>query len=170
MPAPGRSRGSYVLLGAGAGGRALSRLRIGQVVSVHLAPVTSAHEPFEFALGGKYRLLDDGAVQGGLPPFAGPERTAVGFANAGRTMYLVATHPARPGARGLDLTALARLLLRLGARDAVNLDDGGSTTMVARRPGHTRVQLINRPLDGVERRVANGIGLFAMPATAAGIP
>jgi hypothetical protein len=27
-------------------------------------------------------------------------------------MYLVVTHPARRGARGLDLTALARLLLR----------------------------------------------------------
>lgn len=160
--------GGYVLLGAGTGGRALARLRIGQAVSVHLAQATSASAPFEFALGGKYRLLRHGVVQSGLPPFAGPARTAVGFGNGGRTMYLVATQAARPGARGLDLTALARLMLRLGARDAVNLDDGGSTTMVGRLPGRVGLQLINRPLDGPERRVANGIGLFAVPESTAG--
>ncbi|MBV9920237.1 MAG: phosphodiester glycosidase family protein [Pseudonocardia sp.] len=156
--------GSYVLLGAGAGGRALARLRVGQVVSVHAAQETSAGGPFEFALGGKYRLLRDGALVSGLPPFAGPARTAVGFGDGGRTMYLVATQAARRGARGLDLAALARLMLRIGARDAVNLDDGGSTTMVARLPGRAGLRLVNHPLDGAERQVANGIGVFAVPA------
>jgi hypothetical protein len=157
------SAGSYVLLGAGAGGRALARLRVGQVVSVHVAQDTSASAPFEFALGGKYRLLRDGAVAGGLPSFVGPARTAVGFGDGGRTMYLVATEAARSEARGLDLAALARLMLRLGVRDAVNLDDGGSTTMVVRLPSRGSLQLINHPLDGAERSVANGIGVFAVP-------
>ena len=33
---------------------------------------------------------------------------------------------------GLELAELARLLLSFGARDAINLDGGGSTTMVVR--------------------------------------
>ena len=40
---------------------------------------------------------------------------------------------------GLDLGELARLLLSLGAREAINLDGGGSATLVHR--GH----LLNRP-------------------------
>jgi hypothetical protein len=40
---------------------------------------------------------------------------------------------------GLDLAELARLLLAFGARDAINLDGGGSATLVHR--GH----LLNRP-------------------------
>ena len=40
---------------------------------------------------------------------------------------------------GLELGELARLLISLGARDAINLDGGGSATLVHR--GH----LLNRP-------------------------
>jgi hypothetical protein len=40
---------------------------------------------------------------------------------------------------GLTLPELADVLLRLGARDAINLDGGGSTTLVHRR------HLLNRP-------------------------
>lgn len=156
--------GTYVLLGAGAGARALGRLRIGHAVTVHVAQRTSAASPFAFALGGKYRLLRGGVPEGGLPPFAGAARTAVGFSNGGRTMFLVATEPTRAGVSGLDLARLARFMRGLGVQDAVNLDDGGSTTMVARLPGRPGLTLLNRPADGVERRVANGIGLFAVPA------
>jgi hypothetical protein len=162
-PIPG---GSYVLLGAGASGRGLARLRVGQSVVVRVAQHTPAPAPFEFALGGKYRLLRAGVVQSGLPPFAGAARTAVGFSVDGRTIYLVATDAARPGARGLNLAQLARFMSGIGVSDGVDLDDGGSTTIVARLPGHRGLTLLNRPADGIERRVANGIGLFAVPAPA----
>jgi Phosphodiester glycosidase len=46
---------------------------------------------------------------------------------------------------GLDLAELARLLISFGARDAVNLDGGGSTTLVHR--GH----LLNRPYSNVDQ-------------------
>jgi exopolysaccharide biosynthesis protein len=45
-------------------------------------------------------------------------------------------------------------------RDAVNLDDGGSTTIVSRLHGRGELTLLNHPSDGSERRVADGIGLF----------
>jgi Phosphodiester glycosidase len=46
---------------------------------------------------------------------------------------------------GLDLAELARLLISFGARDAINLDGGGSATLVHR--GH----LLNRPYSNVDQ-------------------
>ena len=42
-------------------------------------------------------------------------------------------------------------MIELGAIDAMNLDGGGSTTMVIRN------QVLNLPSDGVERPVSNGL-------------
>jgi hypothetical protein len=46
---------------------------------------------------------------------------------------------------GLDLGELARLLISFGARDAINLDGGGSATLIHR--GH----LLNRPYSDVDQ-------------------
>ena len=46
---------------------------------------------------------------------------------------------------GLDLAELARLLVSLGATDAINLDGGGSATLIHR--GH----LLNRPYSSVDQ-------------------
>lgn len=153
--------GSYVLLGAGTGGRRLARLRVGQAVSVAYRQRTPAPAPFRFALGGKYLLLRAGLVQSGLPVSTGAERTAVGYSDGGRTMWLVVTEAREVGVPGLDLPELASFMRNLGVRDAVDLDDGGSTTIVAHLSGRAHPTLLNRPADGRERRVANGIGLFA---------
>jgi hypothetical protein len=153
--------GSFVLLGAGSGGRELARLRIGQRVSLDYGQSTPGGPPFRFAIGGKFRLLRDGRVQRALPVAPGAPRTAVGFSDGGHVMYLVVTEGPRAGVPGLDLPQLAAFMRGLGVRDAVDLDDGGSTTMVVRLPGHSGLTLLNRPADGSEREVANGIGLFA---------
>ena len=153
--------GSYVLLGAGRGARALGRLAVGQHVLTHYAQSTPAEAPFRFAIGGKYRLLDAGVVQHGLPVSPGAPRTAVGFSNGGHVMYLVVTEGPRAGVPGLDLPGLAVFMRGLGVSDAVDLDDGGSTTIVVRLPGHAGLTPLNRPADGSERQVANGIGVFA---------
>ena len=46
---------------------------------------------------------------------------------------------------GLDLAELARLLISFGARDAINLDGGGSATLI--HHGH----LLNRPYSDVDQ-------------------
>jgi hypothetical protein len=154
--------GGFVLLGAGSGGRRLAHLQVGQPVTVHYRQQTPGPAPFRFALGGKYRLLRAGAAQSGLPVTPGADRTAVGFSDGGLTMWLVVTESREVGAAGLDLPELAAFMRGLGVRDAVNLDDGGSTTIVSRLPGRSNLTLLNRPSDGSERLVANGIGLFAV--------
>jgi Phosphodiester glycosidase len=151
----------YILLGAGSGGRALARVHYGQPVSLTYGQGTDAEVPFRFAVGGKYLLLSDGRVQPGIPGGPGQPRTAIGFADHGHELFLSVTAGQQPGIPGLSLPQEARFLRSLGVSSAVALDDGGSTTMVARlRPGG-RLRLISDPSDGTEREVANGVGVFA---------
>lgn len=83
-------------------------------------------------------------------------RTAVGFND--REIFLVTVDGRRPGqADGMSLFELQELMLRLGATEALNLDGGGSTTMVIRPPGRSDPQVVNYPSDGRERPVTNGL-------------
>jgi len=52
------------------------------------------------------------------------------------------------------LKELATYFLRLGARDAVNFDGGGSSVMVING------EVVNKPSDGRERPVSMALGLF----------
>jgi len=143
----------YVLLGA--------RLHNGQPVTLAYGQATNAGVPFRFAVGGKYLLLRDGRVQPGIPS-DGPAkpRTAIGFADDGRELFLTVTAGQLPGVPGLSLPQEAGFLRGLGVSDAVALDDGGSSTMVARLRPRGPLRLVNEPSDGTPRQVANGVGVF----------
>jgi len=74
-------------------------------------------------------------------------RTMIGRARDG-SLLLVTVDGRRPGRSGMTLREAARLMIRLGAVEAMNLDGGGSTAFV------TRGRVRNRPSDGRERPVA----------------
>ncbi len=147
-----------VLLGRGRGADALARLRVGDEVRV--ATTTSARDARVVACGST-RLLHDGAPVGLDDPWLHP-RTAVGVdRDTGRLLLLVADGRSRRSA-GLTLRQLARQLRALGADEALNLDGGGSSTLVAPdRLGRAGVR--NRPSDGEERRVPNALVVRAAP-------
>ena len=83
-------------------------------------------------------------------------RTAVGRRPDG-TVLLVVADGRNAQAAGLSMSELQQVMAALGCRDAVNLDGGGSTTMVVRG------QVVNHPSDNKqfdpagERVVANAI-------------
>src|SRR5215208_1607418 len=83
-------------------------------------------------------------------------RTLAGVREDGR-LLLVTVDGRRPGwSTGMTLPEAARLMRSLGAREALNLDGGGSSTMTVRG------EVVNRPSDpGGERRVSNGV--YALP-------
>ncbi|MBN6055611.1 phosphodiester glycosidase family protein, partial [Nonomuraea sp. RK-328] len=99
-------------------------------------------------------------VQNSSDPAAHP-RTAVGFSADGRKMYLLTVDGRQADSRGVTLNELAAMMAELGAANALNLDGGGSSTMLAREPGQADVQVENSPSDGGERHVPNGLALFA---------
>ncbi|MFB9838420.1 phosphodiester glycosidase family protein, partial [Actinoallomurus acaciae] len=87
-------------------------------------------------------------------------RTAAGLSANGRRLYLLVVDGRSPVSHGATLADLALLLRRAGARDALNLDGGGSSTFVLRTAGEPVVSVRNAPSGGTERAVANGVGVF----------
>jgi len=80
-------------------------------------------------------------------------RTAIGLKKDGTVLVLVVDGRSNTS-RGLTLKELATYFLRLGARDAVNFDGGGSSVMVING------EVVNKPSDGRERPVSMALGLF----------
>lgn len=87
-------------------------------------------------------------------------RTAVGITRDGRLLLVVVDGRQVPYSAGMSLAELAELMRALGAVDALNLDGGGSTTMVARDPAIGKLGIVNRPSDKEgERPVGNALAV-----------
>ncbi|MFD2492474.1 phosphodiester glycosidase family protein [Amycolatopsis jiangsuensis] len=149
--------GAILLLGRDAGADALSTLHVGDRVGVAYAPRTHAGK-VAVAVGGNEALLKDGQLQAVDDTTLAP-RTAVGFSADGKRMWLVTVDGRQADSRGMTELELARQLKRLGADDAINLDGGGSSTLLARGEGEAAPSVRNAPSDGEERLVPNGIGV-----------
>jgi exopolysaccharide biosynthesis protein len=156
--------GTMVLVGRDDAAAKLRTLEPGDQVSIDYQARTAEDQKIHAAINGRQLLVVDGVVQkasqGNNVPAA--PRTAIGFSQDGRKMFLLTADGRQPAfADGLGLDELANMMVELGAYTALNLDGGGSTTIVAREPGSTTAQIENRPSDGAERNVPNGLGLFA---------
>ncbi|MFD9721406.1 phosphodiester glycosidase family protein [Streptomyces sp. NPDC059076] len=149
------------LVGRDAGARKLAALRPGDPVSWEFRPRTDAGPVPRTAVGGRELLVVDGMPRSheGRPNNAPAPRTAVGFSRDGRTLHLVTVDGRQADSAGVTLTELGRMLRRAGAHQALNLDGGGSSTLLARAAGEDVLQVENSPSDGSERTVPNGIAL-----------
>ncbi|MGH2756953.1 MAG: phosphodiester glycosidase family protein [Actinomycetota bacterium] len=107
-------------------------------------------------IGGNPVLVKDGELaynnlRGSHSIFNVHPRTGVGIRGDGKIL-LVTVDGRRPRySRGMTLMGFARLMKSLGARWALNLDGGGSTTMVVKG------RVMNRPSDGRERPVGSAL-------------
>ncbi|WP_407548716.1 phosphodiester glycosidase family protein [Streptomyces sp. Pv4-95] len=155
----GVEAGSVVLVGREEGARRLSKLRVGEPVGVSHRLVGRSPVPLRFAVGG-FPIVRDGQPVSGLDTVTATVRTAAGTGEGGRVLYLMALDGA-VGQAGLTVRELAELMARLGARNALDLDGGGSSTLVTREPYDPEVTVRNHPSGGIERPVPNAIGVFS---------
>ena len=129
----------------------------------------SLHNPIgrmESAISGNELLLDKGVVR----PAPGGEvqpRTAIGITKTGKKLILLVVDGRQAGySQGATLEELARILKDFGAHQAINLDGGGSSTLVA-QGAFDRPRLLNSPvnhgLPGRQRPVGNHLGIYANP-------
>ncbi|WP_416980936.1 phosphodiester glycosidase family protein [Streptomyces sp. T028] len=151
--------GTTVLVGREAGAQQLRTLRVGARVTVRYGLVSGSGTAYRFALGGS-PVLSGGQPLTGLNTSVSAVRTAVGVGDGGRRVFLFALDGATAYRKGLTIAEVAAALKSLGATEGFNLDGGGSSTLVARPAGSTRVAVRNHPSDGVERPVPNGVGVF----------
>lgn len=140
-----------VLLHAdGAAATALAGLKPGDAVRIDMR-TEDLDGPVAMAAGGNLVLLRDGQIPFPVNP-QDPRhpRTAIGFNDR---QIVIATVDGRQTGWSVGMTyhELAELMQRLGCTDALNIDGGGSTT------AWVRGQVVNRPSDGAERRIANAI-------------
>lgn len=159
--------GGYVISAHGQAAQWLDRyVKVGTKLGVR-SPLADFWPGVRHALGGGPTLVRSGNVlvtaleeqfkpdiTQGLAP-----RTAVGLLPSGE-MLLVTVDGRQPSmSRGLSLTGMAYLLQQMGATEGLNMDGGGSTAMAI---GPT---LVNRPSDGMERRVNNALLVYAPSPT-----
>lgn len=114
------------------------------------------------AIAGR-TILDYGEVVAGGDDLdaARHPRTLVGLSKDYTTLYLVTIDGRRPGySTGASLTEAAAIMFHLGATMALNVDGGGSTTMIIRDPDGAS-QLGNSPSGGFERVVGSNLGFRA---------
>jgi hypothetical protein len=169
-------RDGYVLSGSGDAASLPRRASMGDAVAVTTSLRTGGGAPLLLSdlngvVSGGPRLLDRGriAVRSRAEGFTRPglyqrfvlsrhPRTLAGVTGDG-TLLLVTVDGRRPGhSVGVSLLEAARLMRSLGARDALNLDGGGSTTMVIGG------RVVNRPSDrGGERAVGDGVFVGGLP-------
>lgn len=96
-------------------------------------------------------------------------RSCIGFDAARTTAYFVAVDGRRPDySVGVTLAELAKIMQDQGATDAMNLDGGGSSTLVVYDRSAELHTVLNRPSDGhdlpvplsIERPVADALGVL----------
>lgn len=143
-----------VLIGRGDGAGDLRReLPVGKRVKVEY----SLQGRPKMAISGNNFLVHEGIIRAVDDRTLHP-RTAVGVDGDTGEVLLLVVDGRSSRSRGYTMVELANLMVDLGADEAVNLDGGGSSTMVGRnRKGKTAV--LNRPSDGFQRWVANAISI-----------
>lgn len=118
-----------------------------------------------FLIGGHGLLVDQGAkvpYTKDLSALAGVRaRTFAGISQDGKTLWLATAQGRTWDSAGMTLDSMGYFMQFLGAWKAVNLDGGGSTTMVAKDLGSFQYDVMTHPEGyGYQRAVVNGIGIF----------
>ncbi|MFF2483669.1 stalk domain-containing protein [Paenibacillus sp. NPDC058071] len=163
----------YILRGHGtAADFIVQHLQVGQAVQnqYSLVSQTSGNKvdpsTFEMMIGGHTILVNNGAAAAfsrditGVSGSSYVSRSAVGYSKDGKKAYLITTEKFG-NSTGTNLKELQQIMVQLGVFKGINLDGGGSTTMIDRPLGETGLQLTHSTQYGTtQRSVANGIGVF----------
>jgi hypothetical protein len=146
----------------------LPSLVIGSDNSAAIVGANTTLPPVYNGVGGLTTVM-----LGGLPAVCSESRcisanprTMAGVSEDGRFLYLLIIDGRQPGvSEGMTLGEAAGLLREKGAYSALELDGGGSSTLVISDPDprvvNMPVGIGNRP--GTLRPVSNNLGVYALP-------
>jgi len=162
--------GGYALAGSGRAREQIARITKARgtlKISSRLVPNRGS---LRTVLGGWPRLILHGrsvaeyadVVEGTFPRFSSGRhpRTAIGFSRDSATLFLFTVDGRRESDAGMSLAEVAKVMLALGAYEAMAFDGGGSTTMVVEGA------VVNRPSDSAgERPVGSALLVVIDPVT-----
>lgn len=151
----------YVLSFHGASRRMAAWFEVNDAVKRDFQ-VSAGWEDVVDAVPGGPRLVADGKVHVGharehfTASYRAPNpRTAFGVTYDQKLLFVV-VDGRQPGySVGMTYKELARLMVRLGAKEAMGLDGGGSSVMTISG------SVVNYPSDGVERPASNALAVWS---------
>lgn len=117
------------------------------------------------AISGNQTLVRNGKPISNIDDMGTDPRTAVALDRANRHLILLVIDGRQPGySEGATLMELAEILIYHGGHNGINLDGGGSSTMVFENQ-FGMAEVINSPINhnipGRERAVGNHLGIYA---------
>lgn len=157
--------GEAILAGSGASAEVIRRLA-GSLGATTQLRIVAGFAPRRghlcMLVGGWPRLVVDGQsiadsvdrIEGTFPRFSSTRhpRTGVGFSRDSSTLYLITVDGRSESSSGMSLAEFASVMQALGVAQGLNLDGGGSTTLVLHG------QVVNHPSDSTgERKVGNAL-------------
>ncbi len=106
---------------------------------------------------GKNTVKSDSSIEGIFPGFSTTKhpRTGIGFSKDSSTIYFITVDGRQESSSGISLEDFADFMISEGVYQGLNLDGGGSTTMVINS------KVVNNPSDSTgERKVGNSLVLI----------
>ncbi len=135
----------------------------GQVLIRPHVPVSMTND-VTIAVYGNRRILRRGVRTADADPAKAVDvhpRTAFGLSRDRKTFVILAVDGRQPGySEGATCADLADILLREGCADAINMDGGGSTSLVIYDREHNRPHMLNHHPNGYVRKTALNLGLI----------
>ncbi|NLK43796.1 MAG: phosphodiester glycosidase family protein [Tissierellia bacterium] len=155
----------YVLVANGEKAKELLEFSIGDKVELNISSNPDINK-IKFAIGGGNVILNNGEYVSLDPSSAGDPRgnhprTGIGISEDKKEIILVTIDGRDTSFKGVSQPMFGAILKELGAHNAINLDGGGSTTMAVKPLGEDKATVVNKPSDGAERPVINGVGVFS---------
>ena len=119
------------------------------------------YKALKFAMGGGSIILKNGvAMQTNIVNKGRHPRTGIGVTQDGSKIVII-TVDGRNGYAGLTQKEFGEIFKSFGCYNAMNLDGGGSTTMVKKTKAMDKAEIINKPSGGTPRAVVSGVGVFS---------
>lgn len=113
-------------------------------------------------VGGEVMLVQNGVVN---PNIKGDQskfpRTSIGLTADGKVILVTADGRQAPSSCGQTFEENAQQMLSLGCVTALQVDGGGSATIVSQREGESSLSVRNSPSDGVERIVSTALLVYS---------
>ncbi|MBR5269149.1 MAG: phosphodiester glycosidase family protein [Anaerotignum sp.] len=152
--------GYVIVMSADYRKNAASMFEVGDEVILDVNSSVNLDE-MELAFGGGGKLLVDGKiVEANSKVAAGRQpRTAFGVSKDGNTAIFMVVD-GRGDSIGATHWELGLLMQEYGAYEAMHLDGGGSSTMVAKTAEDGAMTVQNDVSEGSERKVINAVGVF----------
>lgn len=141
----------------------LESFKVGDRVKVNINTTPNLNN-IKFAIGGGRIILQNGQIidtdKNVIKVPGNRPRTGIGISQDGNEL-IIATIDGSGSYVGVSEEVFGAIFKTLGAYNAINLDGGGSTTMAIKPLGEEEAKVVNKPSEGTERKVVNGIGVFS---------